>query len=103
MSFQEKESVQKFKSNLTLMESKFAEADKHAHRLANLCKAQEVFKGIIGEKWLPCKHLGVPCSSRAVAFIEPNNSFSTKKLIVACSEAKYCLLDLRPNQPEAKP
>jgi hypothetical protein len=86
------QSVKEFKQDCEFLTAKFAKIDKR-------CNSQRTLHNNIatgnnrnhGAKWLPCCRPGVPCSSRAMAFIEPNSTDKGKKLIVACAEVKYCL------------
>ena len=86
-------SVHDFKQSCKTVSESFSKADKRAHSLANLKNGSSSYSklSLKKETWLSCCYPGVPCDSRIISSIEPDSSDKGKKLIVACSEFKYCL------------
>lgn len=84
-------SVADFKQSCIFLSDRFEKIDRRGHSIANLSKSWGHRNNRNDDVWLPCCRLGIPCSSRIMAQIEPNSVDQSKRLIVACSEVKYCL------------
>jgi hypothetical protein len=88
-------SVKSFKASCELLSQEFAKIDKRSHSINNLHKKLGHRNNKVADVWLPCCRIGPPCSSRILATMTDNFTSNSKKLIVACSEVKYCLLSTR--------
>ena len=85
------QTVNEFKASINEVSARFVKVDKRKRMLDNLRKARLTPHKLSTEKWLACCEPGVPCTSRIMAVMEDHNADRFKKLVVACSEVKFCL------------
>ena len=85
--------VQSFKDSCNIVSSHIAKITRRSRSIDNLHRSKKHIhhNNKCLDVWLPCCRLGVPCTSRIVALMEPNRSHRGKEMVVACSEIKYCL------------